>query len=266
MRYIARPWLLVLLGSLVECERLHAEAGADKIDGAIDKLTNKYSIAIVVSRPQFPVKTYHGEINGTEGSAKNVASFLPILSAEWNLYPADLVKKAGLRRIVLCEELSFAGQARTAIPDFEHRDLYLDVGRGRHSELYTRKVIHHEFFHVLDLRNGTLYSDERWSRLLPKGAKYGTGGKNAQGDASGSLLNPGLTGFLNRYSATGVEEDKAEIFACMVVVGSTVQERAHTDAIIRAKSRRMREFLKSFCSEVDDSFWEAAAKVERLKK
>src|SRR5262245_44542018 len=104
----------------------------------ITELARKYDLDIVVSRPQFPVKTTYGTIQGKEADRKDVDSYAPILDSEWNLYPVELIKLAKLKRIILCQDLSFAGQLRTAIPDFEHNDLYLDVARGRHSELYTR--------------------------------------------------------------------------------------------------------------------------------
>ncbi len=62
--------------------------------------------------------------------------------------------------VVRARELTFAGQRRNAIPDFEHDTLYLDVSRGAYSKSYFRKVIHHEFFHIIDYRDdGSLYND-----------------------------------------------------------------------------------------------------------
>ena len=236
---------------------------ADIDQDALAKLSKKYQLTIVAAGPTFPVKTFHGSINGKAAAAAYVESYVKILTAEWNLYPPELIKRTQLRRIILCANLSFAGQLRTAIPDFEHNNLYFDVERGRYSDHYTRAVIHHEFFHIIDLRNGTLYKDERWAALLPKGVKYGSGGKNAQDDATMSLLTEKTPGFLNKYAATSVEEDKAETFAHMIVSAKTVAARAEKDAILRAKTVRMKEFFERFCPQVDEKFWEAAAKLPR---
>jgi hypothetical protein len=237
-----------------------------QVETRLAELGKRYGLVIVPSQPTFPVKTFHGAIDGKEASRDDIDSYAPILASEWNCYPVSLVKRSKLRRIILCRDLSFAGQPRTAIPDFEHDDLYLDVARGRYSEPYVRKVIHHEFFHVIDYRNGTLYADDRWSRLLPKDTRYGTGGKDAQNDSSVTGIRDDLPGFLNKYATTGVEEDKAELFAHMIVSRKIVDERAAKDAVLRAKVVLLRDVLKAFCPEMDEKFWKAASSVERSAK
>jgi len=127
-----------------------------------------------------------------------------------------------------------------------------------------RSVIHHEFFHIIDYRDdGELYADRRWMDLNPVEFQYGSGGKNAQDDSSASLMTSDRPGFLNSYSRTGVEEDKAEVFANMIVNGGLLAGRASTDPVLRAKMERMKELLAKFCPEIDDTFWEAARRVER---
>jgi hypothetical protein len=231
-----------------------------------DLLCAKYDLSIVTSDPQFPVRTSYGQITARSADIINTQSYLRVLLSEWNLYPAKLVKRTTLRRIVLCEDLSYGGQLRAAIPDFEHRDLYLDVARGAYDDLYRRGVLHHEFFHMIDYCNGTLGCDGRWSALLPKGTKYGTGGKKAQNDPFASLITTNLPGFLNTYCKTSVEEDKAEVFANMIVRAFQVEELANKDPIIRRKTHQMKEFLKDFCSEMDDRFWRRASELNvRIK-
>ena len=109
--------------------------------------------------------------------------------------------------MVLCKELSFAGQRRNAIPDCEHETLYLDVSRGSYSKTYLRGVIHHEFFHIIDFRDdGSVYQDKRWKALNPEKFRYGSGGRTVQDLAKTSVLTDKYPGFLNHYSTTGVEE------------------------------------------------------------
>jgi hypothetical protein len=235
-----------------------------RIDSAVAEYSAKLSIPIIGSGVTFPVRTYHGQINGYDAGPAMVASYLPILASEWELYPRAAIEKSALRRIILCDGLTFAGQRRNAIPDFEHNDLYLDVARGRYDELYTRRVIHHEVFHIIDYRDdGELYADGRWAALNSTGFAYGTGGENAQNDSSASVMTNERPGFLNTYSMTGVEEDKAEVFANMIVNGKLLAERATADPVLHAKMQLMKELLAKFCAEIDEPFWEAARKVER---
>ena len=157
------------------------------------------------------------------------------------------MKKTRLKSVVFCKDLTFAGQRRTAVPDFEHDVLYLDVARGRNDDRYVRKVIHHEFFHIVDLRDDDqLYEDERWVKLNPPGFKYGPGGINLQNDPTVTETGKDVPGFLNRYAAGGVEEDKAEVFAHLMVEPKEMKDRADKDKYMRAKVERMKELLRDF--------------------
>ena len=231
---------------------------------ALVKFERFYGIRCVTSEVDFRVTTAHGQIDGRSASPKDVASYVPILMAEWKIYPADLIARTRLRQIVMCSGLAFAGQLRTAVPDFENDTLYLDVSRGRDNEIYTRKVIHHELFHVIDLKDDQeLYTDARWACLNDASFRYRSGGVNAQGDPDTSVLSSKRIGFLNDYSTTGVEEDKAEVFATMIVENEIIEQRANTDSVLREKMALIKRLLVRFCPQADVEFWMAAQSVAR---
>lgn len=234
--------------------------------GELEKMAKVYRIEIVTADTRFPVKTTHGKIDGNSADKKALESYTALFAPEFGLYPPDLVKKSQLKRVVLCKDLSFADQRRNAIPDYEHDTLYLDVGRGTYSKPYLRKVIHHEFFHIIDYRDdGSVYTDERWSALNPAKFQYGNGGQNAQALRETSVLTDKFPGFLNHYSTTGVEEDKAEVFANLIIEPAYVEDRAKTDPVLKAKIQRMKELLIKFCPEMKDAFWEKVKEIQRGK-
>jgi len=227
-------------------------------------LGKKYNLSIVTRAPSFPVKTSHGPIDGAEAARKDIDSYAAIFAFELSLYPTDLVKKTGLKTVVFCKDLSFVGQNRTAIPDFEHDTLFLDVSRGRYDDLYVRKVIHHEFFHLIDLKDdGHLYEDDRWVKLNPPGFKYGPGGAKLQNDPTVTTTGKDDPGFMNRYAAAGVEEDKAELFAHMMVEPKVVSARVEKDKYIRQKVERMHELLNVFTPKINRDFWTAVENAQR---
>jgi len=242
-----------------------AQPKSEKSDAPdLAALGKKYGLDVVTKTPTFPVKTTHGAIDGAEADEKDSASYAAIFAFEWSLYPPDLVKKTRLKTVVLCKELSFAGQRRTAIPDFEHDALYLDVTRGRHDDAYVRKVIHHEFYHIVDLRDdGHLYEDERWAALNPPEFKYGMGGAKLQDDPTVTVTGRDAPGFMNRYAAAGVEEDKAELFAHLMVEPKAMAARAEKDKYVRLKVERMHELMLAFSAKADKDFWAAVEKVKR---
>ncbi len=73
-----------------------------------------------------------------------------------------------------------------------------------------------------------------------------------------SLLTKDYPGFLNHYSTTGVEEDKAEIFANLMVSPDVMRSWANTDKILAAKIQAMHDLLEEFCPELNGEFWSKA--------
>ncbi len=230
----------------------------------LEKIAGTYRVEIIFLQPSFPVDTPHGRIDGRAAVTRSLEHYVPLLAAEFTLYPPELIERSALKRLVLCADLTFAGQRRNAVPDFEHDVLYLDVSRGTHSKSYLRTVIHHELFHILDYRDdGLLYQDDRWVALNQKGFRYGSGGRAAQDNHQMSLLTEETPGFLTAYSQTGVEEDKAETFAHLIVHSDHVLQRAARDPVIEAKVQRIKELMASFCPRMNDTFWSRARALDR---
>lgn len=237
-----------------------------EVPAAVKPLVEKYGLQVVTTAPTFPVKMSSGVITGKAADPKALARYLTLFVPEFQLYPADLIRRTKLKRLVFCENLAFAGQLRTALPDFEHDTLYYDVARGAENPAYQRKVIHHEYYHLIDLRDdGRLYRDERWAALNTAGFKYGTGGKNAQEVADTGTLTDKYPGFLNHYSTTGVEEDKAEVFALLMMDRAYLTGRSEKERVLAAKVARMQEIMKKFCPEIDGKFWDRAAGLDRAR-
>jgi len=231
---------------------------------SLEAVAKKYGIEVAHASVNFPVKMHWGPIQGKKVDLKNVERYAPLFVREFSLLPRSLIEKAKLRRIVFCKDLAFTGQRRNAVPAFELEALYLEVSRGSNHPRYMAAVIHHEFFHMVDYRDdGQLYRDDAWSALNPPGFKYGNGGKNWQGDGKTTLFTDKYPGFLTHYMTTGVEEDKAELFAQLVVNPVHVKARAKTDAVLKAKIARLKHLLKSFCSDVNDEWWKKVEKVDR---
>ncbi len=232
------------------------ESSATTVRAELQNAARTYDIQIEVASAGFSLRTTHGAIDGKAASSGEIDRYSKLFLSEFTRYPKSLVTRTKLKAVVLCTELTFAGQRRGAIPNFENDTLYLDVNRGSYAESYQRAGMHHEFFHIVDWRDdGQLYRDDRWAALNPGGFKYGSGGKNAQNIPTTSLLTERFPGFLNHYSTTGVEEDKAELFAYLMTQPKVVEQRANSDPVLKAKVVRMKELVHDFCPEADEAFW-----------
>jgi hypothetical protein len=178
---------------------------------------------------------------------KQLDLYRKILAAELGKYPMPLLQKSKLKGIAIVKNLSVAGQRRAAMPDYENEILYLDFQRGAHNPAYQAHVIHHEFFHLLEQElNGSAYfKDPEWAKLNPKNFKYGKGGKEQRGDDNFALVHP-QSGFINRYSTSALEEDKAEIYAALFISAerNKITGMAANDTHLAAKIKMMLTILR----------------------
>ncbi len=255
--------LLILWLVTIGCKPCSSQAIAQEHPFSYRSLAEKLGIEIATGGAPSPVRTRFGQITLASADRDALEKYQPLLCGEFAIYSPNLLVRAGLKRIVLCEQLAFMGQLRNAVPDFESGTLYLEVKRGQHNTRYLRRVMHHDFFHMIDYRDdGSLYQDDLWCGLNPKDFKYGKGGQSAQDQANTAVLSDRYPGFLNHYSTTGVEEDKAEIFAWMIVEPDIMAER-QADPTLAAKMDRIKQLMRGFSADADDRFWQTARSIRR---
>jgi hypothetical protein len=95
--------------------------------------------------------------------------------------------------------------------------------------------------------DGDVYNDNTWNVLNPIGFRYGNGGVNAQTTRNTGALTDSIPGFLTHYATTGVEEDKAELFAFSITHKDYIAIRIRTDTTLAAKLTRLQAILKNLC-------------------
>lgn len=216
-----------------------------------------YKLTVVTTEPEFPIQTTHGKITGAKASRRELKKYVPVFVEEFSRYPAAAVQKTGMLKIVLCRNLAFAGEKRASIPDYDHTVMYYDAARAAYSPTYQRATVHHEFFHMIDWKDDKrVYRDRGWSSLNPSSFSYG---RQHVRDVDKSLwgrLDETLEGFLNRYSMTGVQEDKAEIFCYMIFKPEMMALRARTDSVLADKIDAMKELTRKFSPSMDEDFWD----------
>lgn len=230
----------------------------------LGELEQRYVLEVVESGEPFPLQTHHGAITGADAPAEARQRYAVLLGEEFGLYPPAFVGRSGLKRIVLCRDLDFEGQRRAALPAFASGTLYLDVLRGAEDPLYPRRVIHHEFFHLVDWRDdGQVYGDDEWTELNEPDFRYGSGGVNSQDDSHVGLWTERHAGFLSEYGRSGVEEDKAELWSFLLVHPRETAARSAADALLLEKVELMRERLQRFSKDLDSGFWAGLQRLER---
>ena len=245
--------LLVALAMLV------AAAGASA-SALFNQLAKEYQdhggVALVAGDAAFPVKLEAGVIAAKNVLPGDIDLYLYLFRKEFGKYPATLFPLVGLKRVVFCRDLTFKGAARAAVADSEHGALYLDVRSGVYSSAYRHKVVHREFFQLIAAASRDGSGDAGWVALNPAGTLYGRGKPVAPGDNAGAVITHPTAGFINAIAQTSVDEDKAQIFANLMVNDLKTRLLLRQDTVLVAKIQLLKEQLRQFCKEADASFWQ----------
>lgn len=155
------------------------------------------------------------------GAASTVASALDVL-------PAAALARLQLRYVVLCSRALAGGRRIGGIPVPPLNLLMLDSaddgGALRHRVL-------HELYHLAEYRGGT-FNDAGWN------AQFGGYGNGYPDVLRRSPIGAGKPGFINAYAEAFAHEERAELFAFMVLEPGRVAAhvRGSGDAVLRRKA------------------------------
>lgn len=220
---------------------------------ALKDIERAYGIEVLVLQaPHLRMETkYRVEAEPADDAA--IRRYALLFASEWNRYPASAIRRTGLTRIIIGKALRMNGQERAAVPAFESKTMYYDTSLGAHNPAYQRSVIHHEFFHLIDHRMGTMRKDPTWQALNAPGFQYGDGGHLMRQRGVGNLTN--LPGLLTSYAGSAIEEDKAELYAHLLTNRKHVESRAQEDAVLKSKVGELKRRLASWDRGFDAPFW-----------
>jgi hypothetical protein len=231
----------------------HAEE--DYLQCRIREVGDMLGVTIITKEP---VHDSWGAISyKTPSNEAELLRYLDLVAREFSKYPEGYLRQSHAHSLILVSDLTYCEQPRAAIPDPYRNQLYLSVnGAFRiRSERYLAHVMHHELHHLTEysMWRKMTFDWNEWISLNGDGFCYGNGGADAYTDclANGtdfySPINP-RQGFINRYSLTGDEEDRAELMAFIMTDHERpmVAELLQKDHILRKKSRLLARLFADF--------------------
>ncbi len=155
-----------------------------------------------------------------------------IISAALLKLPDAALGKVRLRYVILCSRAMAAGQRIGGIPVPPLDLLMLDAGESGNDPSQLQHLFLHELYHLIEFRFGT-YQDAEWQSLFGAGyaSSYGSGLKH-------SRIGSGKRGFLNAYAETFPHEERAELFAALLLDPAQVAAhiKAANDALLKEKA------------------------------
>lgn len=230
-------------------------AGADTPRERLAKIAADYGIEIEIVSAPLNVARSDYNVTAEAVTDEMLEKYVPIFEAEWRRYPRTLMIRTRLGKILIGKNVRVLDQPRAAVPEFVPGWFWLDADVGSRLPDYGRHVIHHDFYHVIDhWDSADRREDKAWERLNLPNVTYGRGGWYMQKGNPGALRID-LPGFLNEYSTSAVEEDKAEIFSYLITDKAFVLDRMRLDPVIAAKVDRIKALMVVFEPQMDAKWW-----------
>lgn len=201
-------------------------------------------------RPSDRARPFPG-IRARPAEAADVERVVGLVTEELAKYGEPVLRQIPIRRVVLCTDLTAGGRRFGGLTLSGSGVILLDVGHNQAwpAAIY-RHSFHHEMSHVLDDALGRVSGREaRWSRLNPSGFAYGGEEvvKALEVLGENPAARPELPGFLSYYAMVGAREDRAEIFAAMMIDPAGLRAIVEDDPILRSKCRLLLLELAGWC-------------------
>jgi len=216
----------------------------------------------------------------TEGDLKRFVSFLSVFQEETGKYPPGFFAKGELTKVVFVKKLFYESQPAQGVYRFPEAVMYFDIYRDFGNEPAQRHGIHHEVFHMIDIslrrrfnlgeaqvlvelkegseRLGMMKDPYGWEALNESGFKYERVGRWHKGRNELNFFAPPKAGFATDYGFVSMEEDMAEVYACLFIESENrlLHQWAQKDRILAAKIQKMKTMLQLFSPLIDKHFWE----------
>ncbi|RYG21907.1 hypothetical protein EON82_18050 [bacterium] len=254
MRRIATA--LVLFGSVVS-------AFGQTARERLDRLAKDYGIEIQVIDKDTKIERDGYNVSAKAVPDAMIEEYAPLFEAEWRKYPASLMPRVRLKRVVIGRDVRVLDQPRAAVPEFDPGWFWLDADVNTRRPGYGRHALHHDFFHMIDQWDSPDgRTDAVWKALNAPGTADGPGGWNMQTGNPGAL-RVDLPGFITRYATAATEEDKAEVYGHLLTSTAFISGRAALDPILMAKVRRMKELIATFEPAMGPGWWPTFPRVDR---
>jgi len=175
----------------------------------LQSLSRRLNVRLTAITAPISMKSGKHQISLKPADTKYLNFYIPKFIAELLKYPPEVISDIGLKEVMIGSSLFLDQHACGGMQSKYLHMLFFDC-RYVSLDQWTRAIIHHEMFHLIDWKDGVIKQDAEWEKLNSSEFSYGSGGWSMHSESNGTatLLDSNLHGFLNRYSMSGLEEAK----------------------------------------------------------
>jgi len=254
MKKIYKVFLIIFLFFLQPCfvsaEGIENDRHQLAMETIVKRIKKQYSIEIIYKDiPNAPWSNIAYRPASQQDYAKLI-KFLTILEQEMYKYPLGFFDKIQLRYIILLKRFFYSEKPLEGLYGFNKNAIFLDFYRKGNQELSQRHTIHHEIFHMIDFQAEIKLKkkDSQWETFNLENFQYGQKEKFQRNTKRKYFISRGQKGFITPYAMTSVKEDKAEIFACLMIKSQNkiLHQWMQDDDILKNKVSYIKNYVAPF--------------------
>jgi hypothetical protein len=191
---------------------------------------------------------------------ETLARFLKLFDKEVAKYPVNFFRRGKVLTVVFVKRNFYDEKPAEGLYNVSGHFILIDFCRNKGHSAVQRRSIHHEFFHMIEIESrveGRVVTD--WEKMNPVGFAYGPPKERVlMGGNKYNNMAPAVAGFVTEYATTGPEEDRAEIFASLMLPASqeVLLRWAKRDHLLAEKMEAMKKYLLEYDSRLDQNFWD----------
>jgi hypothetical protein len=232
---------------------------AEAVAAVTNYMEQKYGVTFVykdLPEPPSPRILYTG---AEPDDQDKLFDYLKLFYQELAKYPQSFFHGKDLKIVVFVKKLFVKEKPAEGLFSYQNKVIFFDFLRNDQNALAQRHSIHHEFYHMMDVMQPG-WRDPVWDTFNEPGFSYGPAAvKNREAKRGrGYKVFREQKGFITPYSMTSAEEDKAEIYASLMIESQNaiLQRWMQDDAILNKKTRYIQNRIKEFCPDMDDAYWQ----------
>lgn len=216
------------------------------LDPLLEKVKTVYGINLHYA--EGPVSKFI-DLNYSLADVKNKQALKKVILLfikEIRLYPKDFFRNVHCQDIYFVRKFFYKQKPVDGVFSESANYIFYDYSRGSDNTQKIRHNIHHELYHMIGSKH-PFWKEHRpaWEALNRAGFTYNQ--KNNPHERNRiNFFAPPEPGFITDYAMSSAEEDRADVFACMMLPRELrlMEQWAQKDKILFKKMEMMKEFLK----------------------
>ena len=249
---------LIFCADLACPAHLRADSATSGLERQIDAVASRI-------QTQYPFKLAYKDFSAKSPLAityqpadkkdyRDLLAYLKLFEEEIRKYPKSFFDNARLEKVVFVKKF-FNGEQ--PVEGFYARDehlIFMDFLRSKGNPITQRHNVHHEFYHMMEaqMAGDPGRNNPEWALLNDATFVYRKENVLRQDSAAPFF------GFTSEYAMVSPEEDRAEVYACLLI--SSQSKIAHRwmrhDTVLKKKVDYIKMLVHMFCDEMDAGFWQ----------